>query len=611
MYEDFYSFSEKPFSLTPDPKFLFLSKQYQGALDHMLYGIRQREGFMVIMGDVGTGKTTLCRSLLDQMEKNVEVALIINPLLSDMDLLRTCVHDLRVKPIYRRQEKSETIESLPVQGENSQNVTRSLQLLGTRLRAGGGSRDIQVDMGIASGADAEPDSSQSAETTHVNLVKADDQWVYQASKKELIDALNVFLLKQYEKGGSTVLIIDEAQNLTLEVMEQLRILSNLETEKEKLLQIIFVGQLELGAKLKMDELKQLNQRISIRYNITPLSKEETKAYVAHRILIAGATPKLSFTNAALSDIYSYSKGYPRLINLVCDRALLAGHNAQTTSIGVNHVKQAIKSLRGEEDQPLFDKQKIIPKALFIASILFFISGLAFYFLSGNAFSPQVKESKGSAKEVEKVETTIPEAPSLPSESNTDVSANVVKPVDSSSATAEKVEGMAQAPTESKSTSEEKPAGVTPPPAVVSEKKEPEVKPVAVEKPPAPATAPTPAKKESEAKVAVTEKTSAPVSAPAPAKKEPEAKTASAKKEDKDTYRIQVDSVKTDALAISMVDQLKKSGYKAYWKKIETKDQFLYIVYVGPFDTLDSANFQLNSLKQIGHKPVLFSVSKFD
>ena len=231
MYEKYYRLSEKPFSLTPDPRFLFLSKHHQGALDHMLYGISQREGFMTITGDVGTGKTTLCRCLLEKLDDNIQVALILNPMLSDMDLLRTCVHDLGV-----RSAMVYSADTVPL--------------------------DTIYEEGFL-----EPDFLPLPTSIEI----PDMGWVNQASKKELIDALNTFLLAQYEAGGSTVLIIDEAQNLSLEVMEQLRILSNLETEKEKLLQIIFVGQLELNDKLKAPELKQLNQRISIRYEITPLT----------------------------------------------------------------------------------------------------------------------------------------------------------------------------------------------------------------------------------------------------------------------------------------------------------------------------------------------------
>lgn len=340
MYESFYRLNEKPFSLTPDPKFLFLSKQHQGALDHMLYGIRQREGFMTIVGDVGTGKTTLCRCLLDRLERNIQVALILNPMLSDMDLLRTCVHDLGVSPT-----------SVP---------------------------DETPVMEVSSGEDEEFMIDPNSLATPIEGPEPDVEWIRHASKKELIDALNAFLLAQHGAGGSTVLIIDEAQNLSLDVMEQLRILSNLETEKEKLLQIIFVGQLELNGKLKLPELKQLNQRISIRYEISPLSPEETSQYINHRILVAGAGSRITFEPAALKEVYSYSKGYPRLINLVCDRALLAGYNEQVDAINRAHVKQGIKSLLGEEDKSYLGNYFLKSRLPVFASVIFFLAGLAFF-----------------------------------------------------------------------------------------------------------------------------------------------------------------------------------------------------------------------------------------
>ena len=313
MYENFYRFKEKPFSLTPDPKFLYLSKQHQGALDHMLYGIKQKEGFMVIAGDVGTGKTTLCRCLLDRLDKNVEVALILNPMLSDLDLLRNIVQDLSIKPLHASQ---------PV-GVVEDNTT---------------GEEISIEL--------ESDAFSSEDSKKLNIV-----WINSASKKELIDALNAF----HDQGKSTVLIIDEAQNLSLAVMEQLRILSNLETEKDKLLQIIFVGQLELNEKLKLPTLKQLNQRISIRYEIVPLKQEETDNYISHRILVAGAASQVGFTKSALKEIFKYSKGYPRLINLACDRSLLAGYNNHADVVDRQHVREGFQSLFGEENKGGFLK----------------------------------------------------------------------------------------------------------------------------------------------------------------------------------------------------------------------------------------------------------------
>ena len=172
MYENYFQFKEKPFSLTPDPKFLYLSKQYQGALDHMLYGIKQREGFMVIAGDVGTGKTTLCRCLLDRLDEDVEVALILNPMLSDMDLLRNIVHDLQIEPV-QLQQPAGIIEY----GSTGDNI------------------EIELTPEIPSTIDWKP---------------MGHTWTNNASKKELIDALNIFLLTRHEQGRTTVLIVDEA-----------------------------------------------------------------------------------------------------------------------------------------------------------------------------------------------------------------------------------------------------------------------------------------------------------------------------------------------------------------------------------------------------------------
>ena len=363
MYEEFYRFKEKPFNLTPDPRFLYLSKQHQGALDHMLYGIRQREGFIAVVGDVGMGKTTLCRCLLDRLEDNFKVALILNPMLSDMDLLRTCVHDLGAKPAYFKSKVSASNED----AEGASTITK---------------KPVDLD------------------------------WINGASKKELIDSLNTFLLEQYDAGGSTILIIDEAQNLSYEVMEQLRMLSNLETEKEKLLQIIFVGQLELAEKLQHPKLKQLNQRISIRYEITPLSKSETTRYINHRILVAGAGSRIAFTYFALNEIYAYSNGYPRLINLVCDRGLLAGYNAQVDTLERLHIKQGIRSLLGEEDKNYFSERMIKGRLPVLASAIFFILGLVFFLLP-KITTEEVPAESAQAKLPQIAETNIVSIPPAP------------------------------------------------------------------------------------------------------------------------------------------------------------------------------------------------------
>src|SRR5215475_3275046 len=217
MYEEYYGFTEKPFSLTPDPKYLFKSASHASAFDLLHYAIRRREGFVVITGDIGTGKTTLCRAILEQLDRKTFTALVLNPFLAEEDLLRVILQEF---------------------GVVSRTEIKQGRLLGV-------------------------------------------------SKAELIEALNEFLLSLQHLGAQAVLIIDEAQNLPLQVLEQIRILSNLETDKEKLLQIILVGQLNLQTFLRSSALRQLDQRVSIRYELKPLDRESVAAYVAHRLAIAG------------------------------------------------------------------------------------------------------------------------------------------------------------------------------------------------------------------------------------------------------------------------------------------------------------------------------------
>jgi len=270
MYEEFYGLKEKPFNLTPDPRFFFLSEIHRGAFEHLLYGIKEKEGFILITGEVGAGKTTLCRALLNKIESHAtDSALILNPMVSGQELLQSILSDF----------------GIPGPGN---------------------------------------------------------------SKKELLDEFNRFLLSQQAANRNSVLIIDEAQNLPLPVLEELRILSNLETEKEKLLQIILMGQIELKEKLSLPRLRQLNQRISIRYHLQPLANEEVPRYIQHRLMVAGSAGDIHFSAGALREIYHYSQGIPRLINLACDRALLAGYAEQTREIQRQTVVKGLKSLEGEE-----------------------------------------------------------------------------------------------------------------------------------------------------------------------------------------------------------------------------------------------------------------------
>ncbi len=269
MYLDFYGLKEKPFSLTPDPQFLYLSESHRTAIDSLLYGIKQREGFMVVTGDIGTGKTTICRALLDKFDGNVKTAVIFNSFVTEGELLRAILQDLGFTSIGR-------------------------------------------------------------------------------TKAERIDALNRFLLQQLSQDGHVILIIDEAQNLSIPVLEQIRMLSNLETTKEKMLQIILFGQLELNQKLRSVKLKQLNQRIAIRHHILPLNREETESYIYQRLTVAGSHGGITFSKSALDEIYRFTKGTPRLINLLCDRSLIAGFIDETHHIEKGNVKKAEKELGGEE-----------------------------------------------------------------------------------------------------------------------------------------------------------------------------------------------------------------------------------------------------------------------
>lgn len=353
MYSVFYNFKEKPFSLTPDPRYIFFSEVHQEALDHIMFGISQREGFMAITGGIGTGKTTLCRALLETIDSQDKVALILNPMLSSSDLLRALVQDLGAKPQFIEHKATTTDSELQV-GNN--------------------------------GHGGDPAGKWTAEET---------KWLRHASKKELLDALNDFLLAQYARGGSTIVIIDEAQNLSLDVLEQVRLLSNLETEKQKLLQIIFVGQTEFNEKLGLPQLKQLNQRISVRYELKPLSADETRTYIYHRLRVASAVPRVTFSRTAFKAIHSYTQGYPRLINLVCDRALLAGYNARDKCIDAKHVRQAIKSLLGDDgERTKFDFIMKLRLAV-AASILFFIAGTMFFVRGDTAYLQTIKNLKHS------------------------------------------------------------------------------------------------------------------------------------------------------------------------------------------------------------------------
>jgi general secretion pathway protein A len=268
MYHSFFHLKENPFNITADPDFFYSSARHQEAFAHLKFGIDQRKGIILLTGEIGTGKTTLCRSLLENIDRHVKTALILNPEFSHQQLIRLILNDLGIDSA----------------GKN---------------------------------------------------------------KFSLIESLNRFLLHENGLGNNVAVMIDEAQNLTVRQLEQIRLLSNLETGKHKLLQIILVGQPELLVKLKLPSLRQLNQRIGVRFHILPLEKNDIKKYITHRLRIASVNPSrphLSFSNEAMDAIFELSQGTPRIVNLICDRALLAGFAAETRSITAAQIRQAAQEI---------------------------------------------------------------------------------------------------------------------------------------------------------------------------------------------------------------------------------------------------------------------------
>jgi general secretion pathway protein A len=271
MYTSHFKLKENPFSLTPDPKYLFLSRQHREALNHLIYGIKEKKGFIVITGGIGTGKTTLSRALLAGMDPYVETALIFNSYLSDMELLEVINQEFKV-----------------------------------------------------------------------SLVGVD------RTKRRYIDSLNAFLMSNYKAGKNAVVLIDEAQNLSRNVLEQIRMLSNLETETEKLLQIILVGQPELRDLLEQPSLRQLTERISVRYHLDALSGDDVPDYIEHRLTVAGGTGYLKFSDDAFGKIYDFSRGNPRRINILCDRAMLIAYAGNLLEIDRKVIKLAVKDLKSSD-----------------------------------------------------------------------------------------------------------------------------------------------------------------------------------------------------------------------------------------------------------------------
>lgn len=269
MYKEYFGLVDEPFRMTPDTRYIFRSGRYEEAMSSLLYGIKEKKGFVVITGDIGTGKTTLVRQLLNTLDPKTRTAVILNPSLSKTELLHTILEDL----------------AIDVPGKNP-------------------------------------------------------------SQKALLDQLNAFLIDQARSQGNVAVIIDEAQNLDIEVLESIRMLSNLETELEKLLQIILVGQPELNEILKLPRLEQLRQRIAVRYHIMPLERAEVPQYIRHRLLVAGNEKAAEFKEGAIEAIALYTRGTPRLINVICDKCLLAAYALGTKTITREIAETAISDHEG-------------------------------------------------------------------------------------------------------------------------------------------------------------------------------------------------------------------------------------------------------------------------
>ncbi|RLT97431.1 ExeA family protein [Ketobacter sp.] len=308
MYEAFFHLKETPFSIAPNPHYLYMSQQHNEALAHLVYGVGRDGGFVLLTGEVGTGKTTVCRCFLEQIPDDTDVAFVLNPKLQVEELLATICDEL----------------SIPYIGDS-----------------------ITV--------------------------------------KDYIDCINNFLLKQHSKGRHTVLIIDEAQNLSPDVLEQIRLLTNLETHEKKLLQIILLGQPELQEMFRQPELRQLSQRVTARFHLNALAEEEVGPYVYHRLTVSGAVdPRAMFPAATIKKLFQISKGIPRIINLVCDRAMLGAYAKETRVVDGTILGNAAKEVLGYKvysPAPVIARHKWLPIAMGsgVGVLLIGIIGLSYWF----------------------------------------------------------------------------------------------------------------------------------------------------------------------------------------------------------------------------------------
>jgi len=342
MYYDFFGFREPPFSIAPDPRYLYLSNRHKEALAHLMYGVQGQGGFIVITGEVGTGKTTVCRCFIESVPDHVDIALILNPRLSARELLSAICDELEIRHL--------------------------------------------------------PD----------------------ATIKQLVDSINQDLLRAHAAGRHKVLIIDEAQNLSAEVLEQLRLLTNLETAEKKLLQIVLLGQPELQDMLALPELRQLNQRVTARYHLNAIDASDLPSYLRHRLGVAGLRGDI-FSPGATRRLYQKSQGIPRLINLISDRALLGAYAEGEHQITASHIRQAAAEVCG----------KAYPGAgwwgrypvLMLLSLVVAVSGTLWLFQHPAGTLLQVAEQQargpGTAKQPPVTAVSEPDKPMIPTPATSD------------------------------------------------------------------------------------------------------------------------------------------------------------------------------------------------
>ncbi len=290
MYTQYFGLNEKPFRITPDPRYLFMSERHSEGLAHLVYGVKDSSGFIQLTGEVGTGKTTLIRTLLTRIPSGVDIALVLNPQLSAIEFMATICEELNI----------------PLPEDKS-------------------------------------------------------------SSKALVDTLNQHLLESHANGRRTILLVDEAQNLSTDVLEQIRLLTNLETTKQKLLQIILIAQPELREILSQTNLRQLAQRVTGRYHLEPLSREESERYIDHRLKVAGGLGNI-FEDNAKREVYKLSKGVPRMINVICDRALLGAYSGEVRKVTRQIVRKAAAEVAGETDRGRKTKWLLLPAIGLLAAM---------------------------------------------------------------------------------------------------------------------------------------------------------------------------------------------------------------------------------------------------